>query len=290
MRILVLGATGFIGSAVSKNLITAGHHVLALARSDEAELQLSRQGAAVVRGDLRRPEAWSAAVHEVDAVIHVAATFSADMGDVDRKVVEELVAQGSQADRQIKFVYTGGVWLYGPTGDAIADERTPFNPIASFAWMVDNAAIVFGAACFHTNVVHPGMCYERDGGVFARLVPKNGLIEVWGSLDTRWPVVHKDDLASAYRLIVEGAPAGEAYNVSAEHGVRVGDVASSFSQRHDAETELWVRSVDDVVAEHGNWAVGPTLDQQVTSRKIVQQLGWTPIHTDAVSEMGLAST
>lgn len=289
MRILVLGATGFIGSAVSKDLIAAGHQVLALARSDEAQFRLSGQGATVVRGDLRRPKAWSAAIHEVDAVIHVAATFSDDMGNVDRAVVEELVAQGSQANRQIRFLYTGGVWLYGPTGDGVADERTPFNPITSFAWMVDNAAVVLGAPCFHANVIHPAMCYEKDGGVFARLVPKNGLIEVWGSPDTRWPVVHKDDLALAYRLIVEGAPAGESYNVSAEHGVRVGDVASSFSKRHGAESELWVRSVDDVVAEHGSWAVGPTLDQQMSSRKIIDQLGWTPIHTDAVSEMGLSS-
>lgn len=290
MRILVLGATGFIGSAVLKNLIAAEHQVLALARSVEAQRQLSRQGATVARGDLRSPEAWSAAIHEVDAVIHVAATFSADMGDVDRKVVEELVAEGSKADRQIRFVYTGGVWLYGHTGDSIADEGTPFNPISGFTWMVENSAIVLGAPCFRANIVHPGMCYEKDGGVFSQFVPRNGLIEVWGSPDTRWPVVHKDDLATAYRLVVENAPPGESYNVCAQRSIRVGDVVSSIAERYGVEAEPWVRSIDDVVAEHGKWAIGPTLDQQMSSEKIMDLLGWQPIHTDAVSEMGLASS
>ena len=285
MRTLLLGATGSVGGAVLPELLRAGHSVLALARSDTAEQQLAENGADVVRGDLRNPKEWSERIHEVDAVVHVAATFTDDMGDVDRGVVQELIAQGAKADRRIRFVYTGGVWLYGQTGDEVATEDTSFNPIPSFEWMVRNSAAVFNAPCFSANLIHPGMSYVRDGGVFSRLMPSDGRIEVWGSLDTRWPVVHRDDLASAYRLVLENGPSGESYNVCAEQGVRIGDVVNVIAKRLGVQTEPSVRSVADVTSEHGEWAVGPTLDQQMSSKKIRDSLGWEPLHTDVLSEL-----
>lgn len=281
MRVLLLGATGSIGGAVLPELLRAGHAVLALARSDAAELQLKTAGAEVVRGDLRHPTEWSASIHRVDAVIQVAATFTSDMGEIDRRVVEELIAQGRTAGRTIRFLYTGGTWLYGETGDAVASEDTPFNPIASFTWMVRNGKTILNAPCFSANIIHPGMCYVRDGGVFSRFMPKDGRIEVWGSLDTRWPLVHRDDLASAYRLVLENGPSGETYNVCAEQGVRVGDVVATMAKRFQVRSAPVVRSLADITAEHGDWAVGPTLDQQMSSRKIRDSLGWKPRHSDA---------
>lgn len=285
MRTLLLGATGSVGGAVLPELLRVGHSVLALARSDAAERQLVKNGADVVRGDLRNPKEWSESILEVDAVIHVAATFTDDMGDVDHGVVQELIAQGKKANRRIRFVYTGGVWLYGQTGDSVATEDTPFNPIPSFTWMVRNSTAILNAPCFSANVIHPGMSYVRDGGVFSRFTPKDGSIEVWGSLDTRWPVVHRDDLASAYRLVLENGPSGEAYNVCAEQGVRVGDIVNMITKCLGVQIEPSVRSVVDLTSEHGEWAVGPTLDQQMSSQKIRDSLGWEPVHTDVLSEL-----
>lgn len=285
MRILVLGATGSIGSAVVPELLRARHRVTGLARSDAAARKILENGAAVVSGDLRSPREWSKSVHEVDAVVHVAATFTDDMGEVDRRLVEELLSQGAHSNRRLRFLYTGGVWLYGRTGEAVATEDTPFNPIACFAWMVRNGAAILGASCFSANIVHPGLCYVRDGGAVSRLVPKDGRIEVWGSLDTRWPLVHADDLAVAYRLVLERGQAGESYNVCAEPAVRVGDIAGAIAKRFGLQADPVVRPVQDVTAEHGDWAVGPTLDQQMSSAKIRRSLGWEPLHTDAVAEL-----
>ncbi|WP_405237009.1 NAD-dependent epimerase/dehydratase family protein [Lentisalinibacter orientalis] len=285
MRVLLLGATGFIGSAILREFLAAGHGVVALARTASAAERPGRAGAEVVRGDLREPERWAAIVRDVDAVIHAAATFTADMGEVDRAAVRSLIENAMGADRRIRFIYTGGVWLYGETGDSIATEETPFAPIAAFDWMVRNSAEVLSAPCFEANVVHPGICYVRDGGAFSRLLPERGRIVVWGSLQTRWPLVHRDDLARAYRLVLEHGAAGASYNVCAEEGVQVGDVVAAIAKRHAIRTPPLERPLEQVVKEHGAWAVGPTLDQRMSSRRIRETLGWMPAHTDAVAEM-----
>ncbi len=285
MRTFLLGATGYLGSAILSELLTHGHSVLALARSDFTEQQLIAKGVDVVRGDLRQPEEWSQHIHEVDGVIHVAATFTDDMGIVDRQLVQELVAQGTKADRRIRFIYTGGVWLYGQTGDTVATENTPFNPIASFIWMVQNSAIVLNSPCFSTNVIHPGVSYSRNGGVLSQLMPKDGRIEVWGALDTRWPVVHRDDVAVAYRLVLEDDRVGESYNVCSEQGVRVSDIAAVIAKQCGLKSEPLVRSVAELTVEYGAWAEGPTLDQQMSSQKIRDYFGWTPMHKDILVEL-----
>ena len=93
MKILMLGGTGFVGGAVLSELCRAGHHVLALSRSEEADHRLKGAGAEVLRGDLRHPAQWAGSVQEVDAVVHAAATFTQDMGEVDSGVSREVQNQ-----------------------------------------------------------------------------------------------------------------------------------------------------------------------------------------------------
>ena len=288
MRILILGATGFIGTAVLTELLGHGYPVLALARSESAENRLLERGAEVIRGDLRAPPRWSRVVREVDAIVHTAATFTDDMGAIDRALVEEIVAQAELAGNTIRFLYTGGVWLYGQTGETVVSESSPLNPIPGFTWMVENSAILLQSPYFRTTIVHPGMVYARDGGALARFMPRKGKTEIWGSPDTRWPLVHVDDLATAYRLILEGGDAGESYNVAAEQGVRQGDIAAAVCRRFNLRSDPVVLPVEQLIAQYGDGALGPTLDQQMSSQKLIGELGWKPRHLDAAAEIGRA--
>jgi nucleoside-diphosphate-sugar epimerase len=288
MRILILGATGYIGSAVLENLIEHHHSVLALARTAKAEKYLAEMGAEVLPGDLRAPQAWSHAIRQVDAVIHLAATFSEDMGDVDRALVDALTAEAMEGSRTIRFLYTGGCWLYGETGERVASEDSPFNPLPAFAWMLENFRTVLAAACFDGIFLHPAMVYDRDGGAFARFVSgakETGTIEVIGSLKTRWPLVHREDLASAYRLALTKAIPGEAYNIAAQEGVPVGEIVRVIARRFGIQRATLLRSVPDAVAELGTWAAGPALDQQMCAEKARATLGWRPQKTDALREL-----
>lgn len=289
MRVFILGATGSIGAAVSDALLAHGHELVALARSDEAERQLQAKAIAVVRGDLRQPEAWAHTVRTVDAVIHVAATFSEDMGEVDRAVVEALVEAAAGAPKTVRFVITGGCWLFGETGDRVADETSPYQSIPSFAWMIDHADLVLKAPHLEAMLVHPAMVYSADGGVLSRFITsarEQGRIEVWGSLKTRWPVVHRADLAEAYRLVLERGAPGQAYCVAAEEGVQVGHMAETLSKRLGLTQPPLVRAAEEVMAEQGDWAAGPMLDQHMSGQKIRNSLQWSPQHPDILKEIG----
>lgn len=288
MRVLLLGGTGSIGSAVLGQLRARGHAVLALARSSNSERLLREQNVEVLRGDLRSPHAWSGVIQDVEAIVQAAVTFTEDMGTVDRNFVEAMIGAAEKSGCQPRFIYTGGCWVYGETGDEIADENRAFNPIPAFAWMVENAQILMRAGCFSTSVVHPAMVYDREGGVFSRFLSKaerGGPIEIWGSPEARWPLVHRDDLARAYCLVLEQGLNGEHYNVAAEESVPVGKIVSAIASRFRLSSSPIVRSRDEVVAEQGDWAVGPTLDQGMSSRKIRRELGWSPEHCDACSEI-----
>jgi len=288
MRTLVLGATGFIGQSIARELMEHGHKVVALARTKASEAKLADEGVEVIRGNLRHPERWSGIVRKVDAIIHVAATFSDDMGDVDRHLVEVLIAEAERAQHRIRFIYTGGCWLYGVTGNKIACEESDFDPLPSFEWMIDNSSEVFAAACFEAMLIHPAMVYDRNGGAISGMLSsacESGRVEVWGSLMTRWPVVHRQDLARAYRVVLEKGEGGQSYCVSAENGVTAGEMASVIARRCGLKHEPQVLTGAEVIVKYGECARGPMLDQQMSGEKIKDTLGWVPRYKNILSEI-----
>src|SRR5579862_1996024 len=99
MRVFVTGATGFIGSALVKELISAGHQVVGLTRSEEGAKALMDAGAKAHRGNLHDLDSLRSGASESDAVVHLAFDHSAfnhgiekfvEVCDNDKRVIETL--------------------------------------------------------------------------------------------------------------------------------------------------------------------------------------------------------
>jgi nucleoside-diphosphate-sugar epimerase len=289
VRVLVLGGTGSIGSPTVRELIKCGHDVRALARSDGAAAKLAESGATPIPGDIAAPEPWATQLPHLDAVIHAACDFSTAMGAIDARLLDVLLPALAAQPNKPRFIYTGGGWLFGATGDDIATEQTPFCPLPAFAWMVPHLQRILAAPEIAGIVIHPAMVYEPDGGVFyrfARNAVEQDAIRVVESEEVRWPLVHSEDLASLYILALERAPAGSSYLGAAIEGFPVGRIARAFTKRFGTRhPDPQIVSSDAIAAELGEWARGYALDQRLSGAKARRELGWRPKHLDPEREI-----
>lgn len=294
MRVFVLGGTGLIGSAVVRELVGREHELFALARSDASAQKLGQFGATPIGGDISSPESWIAKLPQADAVIHMACDFDTDMGAINRRLLDRLLPALAALKRKPRFLYTGGCWLFGATGNEIASEQTPFRPLPAFGWMVPQLGRVLASRQVHGIAIHPAMVYAGQGGVFdrfARAAAAGHDVPVVGSEAVRWPLVHAEDLAQLYALAMERSPPGESYIGAAVEGFPVGRIARAFARRFGVKHEApEIISVDAIAAKLGEWARGYALDQRLSGDKARRELGWAPRHRDPEDEIaGFAS-
>lgn len=284
MKVFILGGTGSIGRAILAELANRSHQVVALSRSESSDNKLIANGATPLRGDLTAPQGWVNAALSCDAIIQVAATFEDDMAEVDFTAMSALVMAAKKRTTPTRLLYTGGCWLYGETKGDIADETRPFDPLEPFAFMLDHAQMLLDAAGLQTAIVHPAMVYDAtDGGVFNRFIAAakaDQPIEIWGSAQARWPLIESSDLARAYCDLLDHPELTGHFNAVAEKGTYVGEIASALAQAYGSTHPPTIVPVADAIAEHGAWAAGPALEQQLTAHKLTTLTGWTPKITD----------
>lgn len=293
MKVLVLGGSGFIGTAVTEELLAAGYEVIALARSPNSAAKLERQGCRILSGDIRGPQSWLSKLESSgavpDAVVHMATDFAPDMAEVEDVLLGALLDfLARYTSNKTRFLITGGCWDYGDRGDNVILENSPFNPPADFAWMVTSRGRLIAAEHVTDLVLHPAMVYDGEGSVLAdffadaragrpiRLVGKEGL---------RWPVVHRKDLARLYRLVLEKGESGYDYHGAAEAGVSVSAIAEAIAGRFGVSPPYERIPLADFLAEKGSWASGYAFDQIMPARLAKEQLGWRPRHVDLLAEL-----
>jgi len=289
LRVFVLGGTGSIGLPMVRKLIERGHDVWALARSDNSASKLAEMGATAVAGDIASPERWATRLPNVNAVIHAACDFNSDMGAIDVRLLDALLPALAAQPNRPRFIYTGGCWLFGATGDDIATEQTPFRPLPAFAWMVPQLRRILQSPEVDGIVIHPAMVYADGGGVFSRFARdavEREAIRVVAGEDVRWPLVHSEDLAELYVLALEHAPAQSSYIGAAIEGFHVGRIIRAFAKRFGTrQQQPEIVSANAIAAELGEWARGYGLDQRLSGEKARAELGWNPKHLDPEGEI-----
>jgi nucleoside-diphosphate-sugar epimerase len=210
------------------------------------------------------------------------------MAAMDQTLLDALLPRLSANARGQLFLCTGGCWLYGTTGETVATELCPFNPLPAFAWMVPAIQRVLTTPGIRGVVVHPAMVYEGLAGVFARFAHDArsiGHVRVVGDERSRWPLVHRHDLATLYALALESSTPCESYNAATVAGLAVGTIARAIARRFGAVETPVLHDVDEVAAELGEWARGYALDQQMSGDKARRELGWQPVWREPLTEL-----
>ncbi|MCP2336015.1 NAD-dependent epimerase/dehydratase family protein [Actinomadura rupiterrae] len=285
MRVLVIGATGYVGSALAERLAGEGHEVVALARPGRASVP----GAAEVRtGDLADPAALTAAVTpDIDAVVH-AGTPTGDAA-VDAAAIDALTAPLRGTGRA--FVYTSGVWVLGATGDATADETAATDPIPIVGYRpeIERRVLATAEDGVRATVIRPGIVYGRGGGIPAMLVGwarEDGAPRVVADPAVRWPMVHVDDLADLYTAVLADAPAGTVWHGVAEEAVAVGDLATAAAKAAGVGGEPRTWPLEDAAGALGEpFAQALALHQSVGAAASRDRLGWRPSRPDSLSDL-----
>lgn len=238
MKIFLTGATGYVGSAIAASLIRARHDVTALVRSSTAAARVVSYGIHPHHGDLRVPSTYRDAALAADAIVHAGVEGGSNRMDVDRIFVDAVASPN--------LIYTSVLFLLGNVDDA--DETAPASGLRA-----EHERIVLDAG---GAVIRPGMIHGDDAWLFANPV----YIDEGRN---RWPLVHRDDVAELYRLVVESGARGIFHAVAEVRPAR------------EVFPQISGTPLDDARKELGGFADALALDQNVRAPRSLA-LGWHP--------------
>src|SRR5712675_2368730 len=295
MRVFLTGATGFIGSAVARELIDAGHHVLGLARSDAAAKSLLAAGAdvrgariEVHRGSLEDLESLRSGAAAADGLIHTA--FIHDFSnygpaaEADRRAIETLGGELAGSDRPL--IITSGILLAQRQGSLATEGDTP-NP--SFPRKSEEAALALAArgVCASVLRLPPSVHGDGDHGFVPCLVSiarEKGVSAFIGNGLNRWPGVHRLDAAHLYRLALEGGSAAARYHgVADEGGVPTRQIAEVIGRHLNVPV---VSKSREEAADHFGWiALFFGVDGPASSAQTQERLGWRPVQPGLIADL-----
>lgn len=280
MRIFVTGATGFIGSALVQELISAGHHVIGLTRSEQGAQFLAAAGAEVYRGTLEDPESLREGAAKSDGVIHTAfdhnfANFVANC-EKDRRVIEALGTALEGSDKPL--IITSGTGM-GSTGlgqiatEDVFDADNPNPRKASEVAGNEAAERGINVIVVRLPQVHDPV---KQGLVtpFIEASREKGRVAYVGEGRNRWPAAHVLDVARLYRLALERGKPGARYHAVAEEGIPARDIAEVVGKGLNLPV---VSLSPEAAADHFGWlAPFAAWDLPASSAQTQEQLGWHP--------------
>lgn len=289
MRVFLTGATGFIGSRIVPELITAGHQVLGLSRSDEGAAALARAGAEVHRGNLEDPETLARGAAQADAVIHTAfdhdfTKFLANC-EKDRSVIEAIGDALSGSGKP--FLITSGVGMGSAAPGQIAIEQRfdRDNPNPRRLSELTGEAVAgkgVSVAVVRLPQVHDT---EKQGLItpMIEIARARGFAAYVGEGNGRWPAAHVTDVARLFRQALEQHEPGARYHAAAEEGISAREIAETVG----LGLGLPARSLspEEVAEYYGPFAHFATLDMPASSEWTRKKLGWEPTGPGLLSDL-----
>jgi nucleoside-diphosphate-sugar epimerase len=292
MRVFVTGATGFIGSAVVRELLDAGHRVTGLARSDKAAASLTAVGAEVRRGSLDDTGSLRAGAAAADGVIHTAYIHDfTETGDpaaaaaADGRAIEA-IGDGLAGSGK-PLVVAAGLPMPEPGQVSTEEVRAPENP--HYPRVSERAAIPLAERGVRVSVVRLPFSVHGEGDphfitAFIGIARAKGRSAYVGDGSNRWPAVHRLDAARLFRLALESAPAGTLLNAVGDEGVPFRDIAEVIGRHLDVPV---VSVTQAEAAEHfgAPWGLFAQGDLSASSALTQKRFGWYPDHPGLIADL-----
>jgi len=222
MRVFLTGANGWVGSAITRELLDAGHTVVGLVRSKENGEALAAAGGTPLLGSLSDLGVLREGASHADSVIHTAfgLDFSKilELSEEDREAIETFGEAFAGSDRPI--VVTSGLGLLPPGETFTEDARPPIIP--AFPRASEQTAFALAERGLRASVVRLSRSThgvgERHGFVpmLAAVAREKGKSAYVGDGQNLWPAVHRLDAARVFRLALERGGRNEAFHAVAE--------------------------------------------------------------------------
>jgi len=291
MKVFLTGATGFVGSAVLKRLVSAGHTVIGLAQTPQKAELVKNSGGIPVVGDLLAPDPWSETVKDCDIVISssspfdITETLSAEEAGRRAEAHAEMVGNllhAAAKSRVQAAVLTFHVTAFGSQGDRWVSEVMPISPTglsrptSGAYWDIEKSARKAGIP---TIEIFPGWVYG-PGSWFKHYIVdglRAGTARVVGAGTNFKSLIHIDDLAEGYRLVLDKMPLGERYCLTDSHPVRqkefLGFVAREMGLPEPREIDytVFAKAHGEILAEAFDSSV------RVSNNKAKRELGFKPV-------------
>ena len=291
MRIFLTGATGFLGSAIVPELVSAGHEVIGLARSDAGAAALTTAGVAVHRGDVQDLESLRRGAAMSDGVIHTA--FIHDFSkfkencEIDRRAIEALGSGLEGSERPL--IVTSGTGMVAAAG-RVGTEEDGAVPSSIGVRASEEAAASVGARGVRTTVVRLPQVHDRvKHGLVSYLiaVAREKRVSAYvGDGQNRWPAGHRLDAARLYKLALEKGSAGARYHAVDEEGVPAREIAEAIGR--GLNVPVVSISAEQASAHFGWLGMFIARDMPASSALTRQRLGWQPTHTGMIDDLNHA--
>lgn len=285
-RIFITGASGYIGSEITKQAVAQGYTVHGLSRSDKNDAMLASLGAVPVRGDLGTLDVLSREAAAADVVMHLADAYAGNYGKDYAPFLAINVAAGRALAEPLKgtekiLVTTSGT--LAAEADPDGGETTEESPVDPHPVIARHASII-DVMSFNEkgskvcNIRLAPWVYGRAGSgvrLFSQMFMAGGEVLRVGSGAAKTSVVHVDDAAALYLLAAQKAKGGDVFNATSSTDVTFAQLAEGMSGL--LGLPLREISYEEAGGKFGRFfAMFLSSPNRASSVKARKELGWEP--------------